>query len=66
MKAIYAGADFVFVGRLFMYGVGSYKFEGAQQIYNILEDQLRNNMLQMGIKSIDEIKLIPDNQVHNL
>lgn len=56
MKAIYAGADLVFVGRPFMYGVGAYQENGVQQVFNILKDQLRNNMMQMGLESIEEIK----------
>lgn len=56
MKAIYAGADLVFSGRPFMYGVGAFQEEGIQQVYNILEDQLRNNMMQLGIESVHEIR----------
>lgn len=63
MKAIYAGADFVFVGRPFIYGVGAYQKKGAEQVFNILEDQLRNNMIQMGLRSIDDVKSLPDDQV---
>lgn len=63
MKAIYAGADFVFIGRPFMYGVGAFKEKGAQQAFDILDDQLRNNMMQMGLLSIEEIKKIPPDQV---
>lgn len=63
MKAIYSGADLVFVGRPFMYGVGSFQESGAQQVYSILEDQLRNNMMQLGIESPTGIKKIQSNQV---
>lgn len=63
MKAIYLGADMVFVGRPFMYGVGAFQGEGAGQVFNILKDQLRNNMLQMGLQSVHQIKYIPNNQV---
>lgn len=63
MKAIYAGADFVFVGRPFMYGVGAFQESGAQQVLSILEDQLRNNMMQMGIETIEELKILNENQV---
>lgn len=63
MKAIHAGADLVFVGRPFMYGVGAFQEAGVQQVFNILEDQLRNNMMQMGIQSIQEIREMNKNQV---
>ncbi|MDA8824369.1 alpha-hydroxy-acid oxidizing protein [Schleiferiaceae bacterium] len=63
MKAIYAGADFVFVGRPFMYGVGAFQEAGAQQVHNILEDQLRNNMMQMGLENIKELKCLTEHQV---
>lgn len=63
MKAIYAGADFVFVGRPFMYGIGSFQEEGAEQVFEILSDQLRNNMMQLGLESIGQIKELPSDMV---
>ena len=65
MKAIYSGADFVFVGRPFMYGVGAFQQKGVQQVYDILEDQLRNNMMQLGIDSIHQIKTLKDVRVNH-
>lgn len=63
MKAIYAGADFVFVGRPFMYGVGAYQYSGVNQVFEILVDQLRSNMMQLGLESVSEIRSIPENLV---
>lgn len=63
MKAICAGADFVFIGRPYMYGIGAFQKAGAQQVHHILEDQLRNNMMQMGIETIAEIKALKEDQV---
>ena len=63
MKAIYAGADFVFIGRPFMYGVGAFQQKGIQQVFNILEDQLRNNMMQLGLETITQIKTLNKSQV---
>lgn len=63
MKAIYSGADLVFVGRPFMYGIGAFQEAGALQVHDILEDQLRNNMMQMGIETITELKALDDDQV---
>jgi len=65
MKAIYAGADFVFVGRPFMYGVGAFQEKGVQQVFNILEDQLRNNMMQLGLESVKEIQQLAEDSVQN-
>ena len=56
MKAIYSGADLVFAGRPFMYGVGAFQEKGVEQVIKILNDQLKNNMMQLGITSIDELK----------
>ena len=63
LKAIYFGADFVFVGRPFMYGVGAFQKEGAEQVYNILNDQLRNNMMQLGIETVEQIRSLDKDQV---
>ena len=62
-KAIYAGADFVLVGRPFMYGIGSFQEKGAKQVYEILSDQLRSNMMQLGLESIKEIKDLSSDMV---
>lgn len=63
MKAIYAGADFVFVGRPFMYGLGAFQYNGINQVYDILIDQLRNNMTQLGVESVKQIKGIRNDDV---
>ena len=65
MKAIYAGADFVFVGRPFMYGIGAFQEAGAKQVFDILQDQLRNNMMQMGLANTKELKSLKSDQVIN-
>ena len=63
LKAIYAGADFVLVGRPFMYGIGSFQEKGAKQVFEILSDQLRSNMMQLGLESIKEIKDLSSDMV---
>jgi isopentenyl diphosphate isomerase/L-lactate dehydrogenase-like FMN-dependent dehydrogenase len=46
-----------------MYGIGSFQDAGAQQVHDILQDQLRNNMMQMGLETIAELKSLNENQV---
>lgn len=63
LKAIHAGADLVMIGRPFLYGVGAYGYLGGKQIHNIIEDQLRNNMMQLGLENIEDIKNIQEDQI---
>ncbi len=56
MKALYVGADFVFVGRPFVYGVSALGKFGGDHILHILADDLKNNMVQLGVKNLSELK----------
>lgn len=56
MKALYLGADFVMLGRPFLYGVAAIGKYGADHVINILSDDLKNNMVQLGVASISELK----------
>lgn len=56
MKALSAGADFVFMGRPFLYGVGAFGYKGAQKVVNLMGNQLRNNMMQLGVPNIESLK----------
>lgn len=56
MKALYLGADFVFVGRPFIYGVSALGKFGGDHIANILIDDLKNNMVQLGVKDFEELR----------
>lgn len=56
MKALYLGADFVFVGRPFVYGVSGLGKLGGDHICNILTDDLKNNMVQLGVRNINELR----------
>jgi len=62
-KAINFGANFVFAGRPFMYGLGAFKEQGVNQVIEILKDQLRNNMMQLGLTDINEISELKSKQV---
>lgn len=56
MKALYLGADFVMLGRPFLYGVAALGKYGADHVIHILSDDLKNNMVQLGVASIPELK----------
>ena len=47
-RALASGADFTFMGRSFMYGVGALGSDGGTHTINILKNQLRQVMTQVG------------------
>ena len=56
MRALYLGADFVFVGRPFIHGVCALGKYGSDHVAHILMDDLKNNMVQLGAKTVEEIR----------
>ncbi len=58
MRAISLGADFVFLGRAFVWGVAALGKYGGDHAAHILIDDLKNNMVQLGVKTIPELKEI--------
>lgn len=54
-KALYLGADFVMLGRPFIMSTALKKAQGPDLLYKFLEDDLKNVMTQMGIRSISEL-----------
>ena len=56
MRAISLGADFVFLGRPFVWGVAALGKYGGDHAAHILIDDLKNNMVQLGVKTIPELK----------
>ncbi len=48
LRAIALGADFVFLGRPFMYGICALGAKGADHVYQMLSADLVNNMGQVG------------------
>lgn len=50
-RAMASGADFTFMGRSFMYGVGALGAEGGTHTINILKNQLRQVMIQVGCET---------------
>lgn len=56
MRALYLGADFVLAGRPFIYGVAALGKYGGDHVADILMDDLKNNMVQLGVTNMDELK----------
>ena len=59
IKAIVLGADFVFLGRPFIYGVAALGKFGGDLVNEILLADLHTNLMQMGVKNIAELKKFP-------
>ncbi len=58
MRAISLGADFVLLGRPFVWGVAALGKYGGDHAAHILIDDLKNNMVQLGVKSIPELQKV--------
>lgn len=56
LRAIALGADFVFLGRAFMYAVAALGDMGGDHVTNILIEDLKNNMVQLGTSTIEDVK----------
>ena len=64
LKALALGADFVFVGRPFLYAATIGGDDGVQHAVKLLREEIDRNMAMLGIKSLDEMTkdlLIPAN-----
>jgi len=55
VKALALGADFVFLGRPFLYGIGADGERGLSQVFDLIEDDVSNVMAQVGCASIAEL-----------
>jgi L-lactate dehydrogenase (cytochrome) len=55
-RALALGADFVLLGRAFIYGVAALGERGGDHVADILLADLKNNMAQLGCMRIDELK----------
>jgi len=56
VKAIALGADFVFLGRAFMYGISALGEKGGDHVYELLYHDLINNMHQLGVETLEELR----------
>ena len=52
LKAMDAGADFVFVGRPFLYAVAAYGPEGPRALFDVLANELEAAMAMTGRKDL--------------
>ncbi|MCU0790183.1 MAG: alpha-hydroxy-acid oxidizing protein [Nitratireductor sp.] len=56
LRALVLGADFVLVGRPFLFGTCALGEPGARLVAKILKDDLTNNMIQAGAQSLAELR----------
>jgi len=49
------GAEFVLLGRPLLYGVAALGEHGAEHVIEILSDDLKNNMVQLGVGNVVEL-----------
>ena len=55
LKALALGADFVLLGRAFIYGVAALGKGGGDYVFEILKDELTNNMVQLGVEDLSAL-----------
>lgn len=55
VAALCAGADFVLIGRAYLYGLMAGGQQGVSRVIELLEKQIRTNMLLMGAGSIADL-----------
>ena len=55
IRALSLGADFVLLGRAFMFGVGAFGKTGGDHAFEILKADLETNMINLGCARLDEI-----------
>jgi L-lactate dehydrogenase (cytochrome) len=56
LRALALGADFVLAGRPFLYGICALGEPGGDLVATILRDDLRNNMVQVGVERIADLR----------
>ena len=54
-RGLALGADFVMLGRAFMYGVAALGERGGDHVFEILDADLKCNMVQMGCATLGEL-----------
>jgi len=55
MRALHLGAEFVLLGRSFIYGVAALGKLGGDHTTEILMEDLKNNMIQLGVDSLNKL-----------
>ena len=56
VRAIVLGADFVLLGRAFLYGVAALGRRGGDLVARLLQEDAANNMTQLGAASLDALR----------
>jgi len=56
LKAISLGADFVFVGRPFIYAAAVKGHEGVLHAARLLSDEIKRDMALLGVNALDELR----------
>lgn len=56
LRALHLGADFVLIGRPYLYGLAALGKRGPDHVNRIFREDLINNMKQYGVRSLAEIK----------
>ena len=55
IKALAVGADFVMLGRPFLYGIGADGEQGLKTVANLLETDTSTTLAQLGLRSIGDV-----------
>jgi L-lactate dehydrogenase (cytochrome) len=55
IKALALGADFVFIGRPFLYAMGADGYDGLQQMIELIRSQVDISLAQLGCTDINDI-----------
>ena len=56
VRAIAVGADFVLLGRAFLYGVAALGGLGGDHVFRLLKEDTRINMMQLGVGSVNALR----------
>jgi len=55
MRMLAMGADFVFLGRAFMYGLAAIGHEGPAHVIAVLREELRSSLVQIGCAKLNDL-----------
>ena len=56
VAALGLGADFVIIGRAYLYGLMAGGEQGVDKVIELLAEEVRNAMLLMGTRTIEDLK----------
>lgn len=55
IRAIACGADFVMLGRPFLYAVAALQQRGGDHLIELLKDDMKTNMAQLGVNTLEQL-----------